>query len=336
MEAFSSEFMRAVAELLERGLPLEPRPFAGAADDLGAGEADVTEAAAMLKSSGMLRHLGAFVDFRPLGLTGYLCAARTDGYETEEICSWLGCMNNVTHIYERGADINLWFTAILRDDGAARDLSDQLTKRCCPHALLAAVRRVKLRASFASECGAADDAAEPEASVAPDVTLTARERAILCASQADFILTSRPFAEIGKLAGYSEEEVLLSLRDLADKGVLRRFGASLHHRKAGYLYNSLVSFDLSDLSDQAASETARISARRPWVSHCYVRRALVNTFGGDWRYNLYMMIHATTEDELSAREAALSSELEGRGFLSMRTVRERKKTVYLISEEVGL
>lgn len=338
----SPELLRSISALLERGLPILGAPFAAIADDLGVRETDAIEATRVLLSEGFLRHFGAFVDFRPLGFVGYLFGVKVDEEAYGNLTSWLAGMEYVTHIYERLSPVNLWFTAILSGDEAALGLSDDLCGRKCPHVALAAVRRIKLKPSFARAEGetvpgriertqkqfAGDFSLEP--GERPQVLLSPRERKILYLAQRSFSVEGRPFVRIGREAEVSEEEALACLRKLASLGVLRRIGASLHHMRSGYSANSLIAWDLSERPEAEILSAASRIAGNDWLSHCYLRRALVDTLESDWRYNLYTMIHARSDDELREREGALASALRGCAFVSMRTKREWKKTSYRI------
>lgn len=331
----SPELLKSTGAALERGMPLTSRPFADVARELGAPEAEVIEAAKFLVASGAFRHIGAFVDFRPLGFTGYLFGARASGGLLGDVVARICGMACVTHIYERRASPGLWFTAILPGGGEAAALSEELSARGCPHVALAASRRIKLRAAFAQEGSpipGADAAAAGTDALRP-FPLTPALRKILHAVQTGLPLSPRPFAQIAASCGVSEEAVLDGLRRLASAGVLRRIGALMHHVRSGYVSNSLIAWDLRDLPERDAEEAAMEICRHPWLSHCYLRRVFVNTLGCDWRYNLFTMIHARSGEELRAREDALSRALSGVSFVSMRTKREIKKTPYRIAAE---
>ena len=60
------------------------------------------------------------------------------------------------------------------------------------------------------------------------------DRAILNEIQSHFPIASRPYAEVGRRVGASEEEVLARVAAMADGGVIRRLGANFTSRKLGY------------------------------------------------------------------------------------------------------
>jgi DNA-binding Lrp family transcriptional regulator len=116
------------------------------------------------------------------------------------------------------------------------------------------------------------------------------EQAALRLLQADIPDTDRPYLEIAKLTGLTEEAVLELLRRLKEQGVVRRFGATLRHQQAGYGANAMVAWYVEQ--DRDLDQVGEIMARRPEITHCYQR---VNCYA--WPYNLYTMVHARSHEE---------------------------------------
>lgn len=106
---------------------------------------------------------------------------------------------------------------------------------------------------------------------------------------ADFPIVQRPYEEIAKHAGMKEEEILESLKEMKERGLLRRVSAILSHRKVSYTWNGMVVWRVPD---DEVEEKGRIMASHENVSHCYERESY-----GFWDYNLYTMIHAKTKRE---------------------------------------
>jgi len=72
-------------------------------------------------------------------------------------------------------------------------------------------------------------------------TFTEEERKILRIVQADLPDSLTPYADIAKeVGGVTEETVMNLLRELKDEGVIRRFGASIKHQRAGWGSNAMV------------------------------------------------------------------------------------------------
>jgi DNA-binding Lrp family transcriptional regulator len=130
-------------------------------------------------------------------------------------------------------------------------------------------------------------------------------------------LVERPFAAIAELIGQSEEFVLSTLKVWKEQGVLRRIGAILYHREAGFKANAMCVWPV----DENMMEAGRRVAARPEVTHCYQRPRL-----DAFPFDLYAMIHTSSWDETEALFKDITSSCgleEGRLFVSGR---EFKKT----------
>jgi len=122
--------------------------------------------------------------------------------------------------------------------------------------------------------------------------LTELEKKIIASIQADIPVTERPYLEIAENLGISEETLLKTLSDLTDRGVIRRFGATIRHQKSGFASNAMVAWQVEE---DRINEVGEKLATFDEVSHCYRRNPQKQ-----WPYNLYTMVHAA--DEASCRE----------------------------------
>ena len=144
------------------------------------------------------------------------------------------------------------------------------------------------------------------------------ERRILSLVQGDLPDGPQPFAEVARLAGVEEAQVLDLLRRLKEGGQIRRFGATLRHQKAGYGANAMVAWFVDE---QDMERIGAYMASRPEISHCYHR---VNCM--DWPYNLYTMVHAKTREQCREIVADLARAVGGIEYDVLESRREFKKT----------
>jgi DNA-binding Lrp family transcriptional regulator len=107
--------------------------------------------------------------------------------------------------------------------------------------------------------------------------------------QGDLPVNPRPFALLADQIGLTEAQVIARIKDLKDRGIIRRFGATLRHQEAGFSSNAMVAWVVPDHRIDATGE---ILADFKEVTHCYQRRPQ-----GDWPYNLYTMIHGSNRDQ---------------------------------------
>ena len=150
------------------------------------------------------------------------------------------------------------------------------------------------------------------------VMISEIEKKIIAAIQGDIPVESRPYTRIAAQLQISESKLLQHLADLCQRGVIRRFGATLRHQKSGFAANAMVAWQV----DESRIETVgAIMASFKAVSHCYRRSPT-----GDWPYNLYTMVHANNEQSCrdTARQMALKANVDTYSLLFSR--RELKKT----------
>ena len=153
------------------------------------------------------------------------------------------------------------------------------------------------------------------------------EKKVIAAIQQDIPVTEHPYAEIAENIGLTENQVLETLNSLCDRGIIRRYGATLRHQKTGFTANAMGAWQVGEDRIESVGEKM---ASFPQVSHCYRRNPQK-----DWPYNLYTMIHAN--DEASCRETARQmSEASGvENYTLLFSRRELKKTsmVYFAEDQ---
>ena len=157
--------------------------------------------------------------------------------------------------------------------------------------------------------------------------LTDIEKKVIVAIQDDIPVSETPYADIAKSLRVGEDELLETLQSLCDRGIIRRYGATLRHQKTGFTANAMAAWQVEEDRIEAVGEKM---ASFKQVSHCY-RRNPQKT----WPYNLYTMIHANDEDSCheTARKMAEAAGVDNYTLLFSK--RELKKTsmVYFGDEE---
>jgi DNA-binding Lrp family transcriptional regulator len=115
------------------------------------------------------------------------------------------------------------------------------------------------------------------------------EKAIIRELTGDLQVQSQPFAPIAQHLGITQRELLRIVRQLKDDGSIRRFGATLRHRNTGFSANAMVVWKVPE---EKIDPVGRAMASFKEVTHCYHRRPQ-----RDWNYNLFTMVHGTSEEE---------------------------------------
>jgi len=119
--------------------------------------------------------------------------------------------------------------------------------------------------------------------------LTEIEESVVRVLQGDIPAVPRPYAEIASKLGLAEGDLLRIIGDLQNRGIIRRFGAMLAHRKAGVQANAMVVWSVSE--DQI-ERAGRLLSESPAVTHCYERPVQPG-----WPFNLFAMVHGSSEEE---------------------------------------
>jgi DNA-binding Lrp family transcriptional regulator len=148
--------------------------------------------------------------------------------------------------------------------------------------------------------------------------LTEIEKKVIASIQADLPVIRRPYRDIADRLNITEAELLETLQRLCDRGIIRRFGATLRHQKSGFSANAMVAWQVEE---ERIEDVGKILAAFRQVSHCYRR----NPTDG-WPYNLYTMVHAPDEKTCreTTRQMAERAGIDNYSLLFSR--RELKKT----------
>jgi siroheme decarboxylase len=120
----------------------------------------------------------------------------------------------------------------------------------------------------------------------PNTPLEDLDRAILNEIQSHFPLVVRPYEEMGKRLGVSEEEVLARVQAMHDAGVIRRIGANFTSRKLGYTSTLCA----ARVPPEKLEQFAAVVNRYPGVTHNYLRKH---------RYNVWFTLIAESTGRLA-------------------------------------
>jgi len=126
------------------------------------------------------------------------------------------------------------------------------------------------------------------------------DRVLIRLTQAGLPLVPRPYRDLGDAAGIGEEEVMLRMRRMLDRGVIRRIAAVPNHYALGYRANGM---SVWDVPDERADEMGHAVGALPFVTHCYRRPRYLP----DWPYNLFAMVHGQTREEVAEKVCAIEA-----------------------------
>ena len=278
---------------------------------------------ARLKNDGIIRLIGPVFDAGRIGYKTTLVAARVAEGQLEGAAQVLGENPGVSHAYQRDNNLNLWFTLALKSDMDLQVELQRLKDLMCAEILfdLPALRVFKIGAYFDMQ----DDGnslsgigIDYDRQLAGDSRLSAADRKLINMLEQDLPLVQRPFDATSSELGVDVAQLLDRLCSLRQQGVMRRFGAAINHKRAGFVANAMACWiaapDMVEIAGQ------KLAAFRQ-VSHCYERKT--NTL---WPYNLFAMIHGRTREVCEDIVKKVSGETGLEKHILLFSTREFKKT----------
>ena len=324
---------------LQSSVPLTRRPYADLGARLGLDEDDVLDRVERLRADRVIRQISAIFDTAALGYRSTLVATAVAPARLEAAAAAVSAHPGVSHNYERDHGFNLWWTLAVPPGedlrahvGALHRLSGASSTR-----LLPSLRRYKLGVHLRTGGQGGRRPAPPATPAADGPTtpgdadtsrgrrrrdggprpLTDEEIAAVVVLQEDLPCDPTPFATLAAQHDADEDALLTTGDTLRARGVMRRFAAVLHHRRAGFSANAMSVWAVPEHEVDAYGEQL---AAVEEVSHCYRRPTYP-----DWPYALFGMLHATSEAALVETVEAFrrSSGLERHELL--RSLREFKK-----------
>ncbi len=304
---------------VQQEIPIAQRPFLLVGEKVGIEEEEVIETLKTLKQEKIIRQISPIYDTKMLGYDSSLVAFRVEPEKMEEVARFINSHPGVSHNYEREDEFNLWFTIAVPPD-APLNLEDTVSLMAerigvRDFVILRTIRMFKIGVRLTHE--SIEEREEVEERELLYKPLEDREIRTVKITQEDMPLVKRPFLEWARELNMEEEELIDLMRSLRERGVLRRIGAILFHRRAGFSANGMAVWKVEK---ERVEEVGRFIAGFKGVSHCYER-----TTNRVWHYNLFSMIHGRERDEVEALVRKIAEELCIKDYKLLFSNREFKK-----------
>jgi len=293
-----TKFQKQLCNLLQEGLPICWRPFAEIAKVIDSDETQVLQQTSRLKDLGIVRRISALLNYRALGMTGTLVAAHVPAENLQEVAEAVNSLENVSHNYRRDHYYNLWFTLQAETPAQIEVTLTNLSGRFdVDFHSLPVKRAFKLDVRFDALHDRSQKSGvrgQKNLSLRGDLSsvfclLSSVQKLILSRLQDDLQLTAEPF-DLLCSQSLQREDVLRIIKELIDRGIVRRIAAVVDHRKLGFVANVLFAGEVPQ--DRIVQAGQRLS-RFGMVSHCYEREAFE-----DWPYNLFAMMHGRSMGQI--------------------------------------
>lgn len=318
---------KKLLNILQSEFPLNREPFSLLGVSLGISGDEVIHRIEELKAKEIIRLIGPVLNPKRLGYRTTLVAARLPGERLNRAVRIINGHPMVSHCYERDHDFNLWFTLAVP---VATDLEDKVRKlgnqiRSETVLNLPAIKTFKIGAYFNIAGGASDSPLSAkrgnlDSASSKNNHLSTIDRAVIDTLQQDLPLTERPFDLMSAEISIGANEFLSLCQTLLQRGIMRRFSASINHNKLGFTANAMACWQVPPAMVNTTGEKI---ATFPEVSHCYQRQTK-----SLWPYNLFAMVHADNKENCRAiiDKICLEAGLNKRGQVILFSTREVKKT----------
>lgn len=306
--------------LIQQSFPLVPRPFEKLAQMLGMREEEVISLYSTLKDQKIIRQTSAIFDTKSLGYESTLVAFKIDPENLDAAANIINSHPGVSHNYERDHDFNLWFTLAVPPDSALglEGTISLLAKRtkAKEYIILPTLKMFKISVQLDTTKKREKKESVVKKEIIP-INLTRLHYDLIDWLQNDIEAVAEPFKPITQKLEISYDELFKMSAELERGGYMRRFASILNHRKAGFHSNAMVVWSIPE--EQAEASGHKIAAFSS-VSHCYLRPSYPN-----WPYNLFSMIHTTSDQETEKLIEEMAKEIGAKEYRPLYSLREFKK-----------
>lgn len=140
---------------------------------------------------------------------------------------------------------------------------------------------------------------------------------ILAALQEGLPRSRTPYSDLARRIGISTDELLRVLKAWQQDGTIRRMGAIVDHFQVGFGEGAMVVWKVAA---ERTEEIGALFAGFAEVSHAYERQTAPG-----WEYNLYTMVHGTTQEAVRRTVERMSQAAGVSEYRILSTRRELKK-----------
>lgn len=144
------------------------------------------------------------------------------------------------------------------------------------------------------------------------------DRQIIVEISKDIDICSNPYDSMARRLNITVEELLTRLRDMMDKGYVKRISPIIRHHNTEYVFNALTAWKV-----QAGEKERLVDLMKAVenISHVYERET--NT---KWPYSIYGMLHGRSKEEVEEIIDKILKEIHIDDYKVLYTKKELKKT----------
>lgn len=320
---FLDDTDRKLLNIMQVGFPLTREPFATLGLKLGIDADDVLRRIKRLKMRRIVRQIGPVFEPRRLGYQITLAGMEVPLEQMDKASEILNRHPGISHGYQRQHRFNLWFTLAVPDKNDIQRELDRLGNLIKAKVTLnlPALRIFKTRGYFdvvGDNWSMPDNQAELASVLAKHIVLSDLDRRLINELPQDLPLVQRPFDLISAQLSLDVEKLLEQCQSLQQRGLMRRFGASISHRSVGFTANAMACWRVPPaLIEITGKKMATFSK----VSHCYERKTTLL-----WHYNLFAMLHSHSKRDCQEGAKQISHQIGINEYELLFSIKEFKKT----------
>ncbi|MRI83808.1 MAG: Lrp/AsnC family transcriptional regulator [Nitratiruptor sp.] len=307
----------ALLNKIQEAFPIAERPFALLAQELGSREDEVLSCYKELKEQRIIRQTSAIFDTKSLGYSSSLVAFKVD--DIDAAAAFVNTHPGVSHNYERDHPFNLWFTIAIPPEsrlGLEETVRIMAQRTGAKEYILLPTRKmfkIKVHLDMGGKGIQGRERLKRRQRIPMELEPIHIE--LIKLLQEDIAATPRPFDHIVEALGRDYGWLARESRRLQEAGYMRRFATILYHRRAGFVANAMVVWDVD-----RPEEVGEVVAQYKAVSHCYLRPTYPN-----WPYALFSMIHGRSREEVEEVVQQIARQIEPRDYRYLYSTREFKK-----------
>jgi DNA-binding Lrp family transcriptional regulator len=132
-------------------------------------------------------------------------------------------------------------------------------------------------------------------------------------------ITREPYRDAAEKLGITEKELIERLKDMKNRGVIRRFSANINQRKLGITANAVVVWSIPE---QLINSAVTVFLKHSELSHIYERKIVPNR----WEYNLYTVVHDYNQESVAQTIEKIADEIGIHSFQVLFSKRRFKGT----------